>query len=261
MGASCSPAYFETFSTFLEWAAKREAGSNNICHYADDFFFSATSAVTGRLSCRHLVDSFSNVCNRLGVPLAKDKSVGPTTRLVFLGLEIDSVRQEISIPSEKLAKISAKVQEALNSEKMSLRSLQSVIGSLSFVCKAVPPGRAFLRRLIDLTLGVKHAWHKIRLTKGARCDLKMWDVFLHNFNGSAIIPEQFWCEGRDLQFFTDASGEIGFGGYFRGEWFQGRWPAACKSAKHSIAWLEFFPVVVAVVVWGESFKGILIDYI
>ena len=33
---------------------------------------------------------------------------------------------------------------------MSLRSLQSVIGFLTFVCKSVAPGHTVLRRLIDL---------------------------------------------------------------------------------------------------------------
>lgn len=50
------------------------------------------------------------MCNELGVPLAKDKSVGPTTRLFFLGLEIDSGQQIISIPDEKLVKITGKVK-------------------------------------------------------------------------------------------------------------------------------------------------------
>ena len=253
MGASCSPFYFETFSTFLEWAGKRESGSDNISHYVDDFIF--VSSAGGGLSCQHIVNSFNKVCKELGVPLAKDKSVAPTTKLVYLGLEIDSVRQVISIPTDKLQKIIAKVQNTLNSSKVTLRDLQSVIGSLSFVCKAINPGRAFLRRLIDLSCGVKQAWHKIRITQGASRDLKMWLVFLQSFNGSAIIPDQFWCEDRDLQFFTDASGVIGFGGFFRGNWFQGRWPEKCKSEKHSIAWLEFFPVVVAIVVWGRLLKG------
>ena len=36
-------------------------------------------------------------------------------------------------------------------------------------------------------------------------------------------------------------------------WFQGKWPPVCKN--YSIAWLEFFPLVVAVVLWGNSLKG------
>ena len=255
MGASCSPFYFETFSTFLEWATKRAADTNNVSHYCDDFAFIGSPSLTGKSSCKHIVKCFSQICQELGVPLAKDKSVGPTTKMVFLGLELDSMKQLISIPSDKLEKIRSKVQNAHDSSKLKLRELQSVIGSLSFVSKAVPPGRAFLRRLVDLTCGVKKSWHKIRLTKGGISDLKMWLIFLRYFNGSAIIIDQFWCEDRDLQFFTDASGEIGCGGFFQGQWFQGRWPVEVVRLKRSIAWLEFFPVVVAIVIWGNSLKG------
>lgn len=38
-------------------------------------------------------------------------------------------------------------------------------------------------------------------------------------------------------------------------WFQGKWPDKCKAAKYSIAWVDFFPAVVAIAVWGESLKG------
>jgi hypothetical protein len=190
-----------------------------------------------------------------GTTFLIDKSVGPTTRLVFLGLEIDSVRQVVSIPGDKLQKIIAKVKHALSRASVTLKELQSLIGSLSFVCKAVSPGRAFLRRLIDLTRGVKKPWHNIRLSKGAKCDLGMWMVFLRDFNGSAIIPEQFWREDRDLQLFTDASGVLGFGGFFCGKWFQGEWPQKVMHSKRSIAWLEFFPIVVAAVLWGKLLKG------
>ena len=82
----------------------------------------------------------------------------------------------------------------------------------------------------------------------------MWLLFLDHFNGSAIFPEQAWFDESDLQFFTDASAGIGFGGFFNGKWFQGRWPDDGYKKK-SIAWLEFFPIVVAVVLWGPLLKG------
>ena len=68
----------------------------------------------------------------------------------------------------------------------------------------------------------------------------MWVVFLKDFNGKAMFPDQFWCEDADLQLYTDASG-IGCGGYFQGKWFQGRWPQEVLNHNRSIAWQEFFP--------------------
>ena len=52
----------------------------------------------------------------------------------------------------------------------------------------------------------------------------------------------------DMELFTDAASTIGFGGYFNGKWFQGRWPphlALSKDKGISIEWQELFPIVVA----------------
>ena len=255
MGASCSPAFFEMFSSFLDWVVRQEVGSDKVIHYMDDFLFVGCADVSNKLSCQRLVTGFERVCKKLGVPLAANKSVGPTSCLVFLGLEIDSIRQTVSIPSDKLEKVTEKIKHALENTTITLKELQSLIGSLTFVCKAVTPGRAFLRRLIDLTCNIKKSWHKIRLSKGAREDLGMWMVFLKDFNGRAIFPEQFWRDNEDLQLFTDSSGRLGFGGFLDGKWFQGEWPKSINQTKFSIAWLEFFPIVVAVTLWGNLLKG------
>lgn len=254
MGASCSPALFEKFSTFLEWAIKRAAASDLVTHYMDDMFVVGNADKSSPSSCAHLVSCMINVCGELGVPFAPAKWVSPATKAIYLGLEIDSIKMVITIPQGKLLIIITKVEGALKLTSITLRELQSIIGSLSFVCKAVSPGRAFLRRLIDLTCGADKPWLRIRLSAGAKRDLEMWLLFLRQFNGAAIIPDIAWTEGSDIQLFTDASGELGFGGYFKGKWFQGRWPSVTYTSK-SIAWLEFFPILVAVVVWADQLSG------
>jgi hypothetical protein len=255
MGASCSPALFEKFSTFLEWVVRKEANSEKIIHYMDDFFFCGIADEFSSSSCKYLVDCFEKVCQNLGVPLASDKSVGPVTKLVFLGLEIDSIRQLVTVPQEKLLTIVGKINKALRGEKITLKELQSLVGSLSFICRAVTPGRAFLRRLIDLQCGIKQSWYKIRLSVGAKADLRMWVVFLNDFNGSTIFSDRVWLGDQDVQFFTDASGSVGFGFFFDGRWFQGKWPSVKFALEHSIAWLELFPIIVASALWGDQLKG------
>lgn len=61
--------------------------------------------------------------------------------------------------------------------------LQSLTGLLNFACSVIVPGRAFLRRLIDLTVGIQSPHHLIRLSKDVKEDLKVWLSFLSNFNG------------------------------------------------------------------------------
>ena len=43
-----------------------------------------------------------SVCEHAGLPMEPSKSVGPETALVFLGIQIDSVRGELHLPLEKL---------------------------------------------------------------------------------------------------------------------------------------------------------------
>ena len=60
-----------------------------------------------------------------------------------------------------------------------------------------------------------------------------------------------------MELFTDASSTIGFGGYFGGKWFYSSWPTEIKNianSKHSMAFFELYPIVVAAVLWGASWK-------
>ncbi|CAG2232853.1 unnamed protein product [Mytilus edulis] len=61
----------------------------------------------------------------------------------------------------------------------------------------------------------------------------------------------------DMELFSDALSTIGFGGYFGGKWFYSLLPTEIKNitnSKHSMAFFEFFSIVVAAVLWGASWK-------
>ena len=69
---------------------------------------------------------------------------------------------------------------------MPLRYIQSLLGSLNFACRAVIPGRIFLRRMVDLTCGHTNPNHFISINSEARKDFKLWLSFLSTFNGHAM---------------------------------------------------------------------------
>ena len=50
--------------------------------------------------------------------------------------------------------------------------------------------------------------------------------------------------------FTDAAASVGYGAFFQGKWVQGRWPAGILEDPPSIAFLEFCPLLVAVLCWA-----------
>ena len=252
MGCSISCATFERFSTFLEYSARKVSASQCIMHYLDDFLFAGKQNTQ---ECLRVMQSFRVVAKEFGVPLAEEKSEGPTTKLSFLGLDIDTVAQEIQVPPGKIVALQAKLSNVISKKKVTLRELQSVLGSLNFVCKAVRPGRAFLRRLFDLTRGVSIPHHRIRISSGAREDLLAWQQFLSRFNGTVVFPSAVWSSSSSLHLFTDASAELGFGAFFDGSWSQGRWPCSIKASKLSIAFLELFPVTLALRLWGQHLQG------
>ena len=198
MGCAVSCSTFECFSTFLEFCVRRVADSQNIVHYLDDFF--CAGKANGN-ECRHAMTCFAAVCERFGVPIAHEKTEGPITTLSYLGLEIDTASRQIRVPRDNIEGLVAKLHEALNREKMPLRGIQSIVGSLNFVCKAISPGRAIMRRLIGLTSKADRPYHMIRLTRGARADMQVWLEFLAHFNGRVFFREPDWYSSEEIHFF------------------------------------------------------------
>lgn len=96
------------------------------------------------------------MCDVLGIPIKSEKTEGPATTIVFLGIELDTCFMEARLPDDKIQKIKLALAAVSKKKKIKLhvRDLQSLIGLLNFACYVVVPGRAFLRRLINLTIGV-----------------------------------------------------------------------------------------------------------
>ena len=112
------------------------------------------------------------LCSYLGIPMAPEKTVGPSQIISFAGIELDSILMEARLPQEKLDKCQTLISAFLTRRKVSLQEIQSLTGLLNFACSVVVPGRAFLRRLIDLTIGVRHPHFQIRLSRGGESRFK-----------------------------------------------------------------------------------------
>ena len=122
--------------------------------------------------CKADLSNFFSMCEFLGVPIAHEKTLGPHTTLQFAGIELDSLRQEVRLPSEKIHKCRTLLHQFAQKRSVTLRELQSLIGLLNFCCSVVTPGRTFLRRLRDLTAGVTLPHHYIRLnTELIKCSV------------------------------------------------------------------------------------------
>ena len=118
------------------------------------------------------------------------------------------------------------------------------------MCSVICPSRAFLRRLIDLTHGVRLSHHRIKLTGEAKADLNVWLSFLSTYNGRSLFLDDRWQNSSKLNLFTDATGGIGFGAIFGTEFCHGLWPAHWRH--RNIAILEFYPIVLSLYLRGHK---------
>ena len=249
MGCSSSCLTFETFSTAVEWVAHNKLKIDYILHLLDDYLLVAPSVQL----CQQQLDLFLSLCTHLGIPIAPEKTCGPATSMSFAGIELDSIRWEAHLPLDKIEKCISLISEFCRRKKVTLKEIQSLVGLLNFACSVIRPGRAFLRRLIDLTVGVHMPNHYIRLNREVKEDLNLWLSFLSNFNGKSFFLEDTWLNSSKLNLFTDASGALGFGAIFGSHWCYGKWPSDWQY--QNIAILEFYPIVLSLYLWGATMSN------
>ena len=90
-----------------------------------------------------------------GVPLAEEKTVGPSTAKPFLRIELDFIKFETRFPQGKLSKAKQSVKLLISICAAMKRKLLSLIGHLHHCCKVIVPARPLLRSLIHLSTTVK----------------------------------------------------------------------------------------------------------
>ena len=195
------------YSAVAQWIL-REANVESI-HYLDDFLL---MGAPGSNQCEQSLHRALALCETLGVPVASHKTEGPTSCLVFLRIELDTQQRIVRLPDIKLRRLQKEIRKWESKKACTKRELLSLIGQLQHACCVVRPGRSFLRRMIDLSKGVRELHHKVRLNRGFRSDLRWWACFLPAWNGKSMMSGMI--KGRPQVVMTyDASGSWGCGAY------------------------------------------------
>ena len=70
-----------------------------------------------------------------------------------------------SLPIEKITTYGKNIVDTIAKEKVTFCELQSLIGKLQFSTSVIMPGRPFLRRLHDLTIGIDKLFYQVRINK------------------------------------------------------------------------------------------------
>ena len=136
MGARSACQIFERISTGLKHILVTVYKVPHVIKVLDDFLFVGKSSE----ECRYGLECFKHLCNKTGIPLAEHKTVGPTTALSFLGIDIDTSSQTASIPVDKLKNYAKEVSSLLSTSTCTYRQLKSILGKLQFACTIISLG-------------------------------------------------------------------------------------------------------------------------
>ena len=254
MGASSSCQAFESLSSAIQWILQ-SYGVRYLSHILDDFMFLGPpdSDMTSAS-----LKFFYSLMDSLNIPINQDKTFFPSTRLIVHGILVDSETRQAHLPQDKLQSLQQQLQSLLHRPTVRLHSLQSTLGLLNFACRVVKPGRAFLRRLIALTIGIQQPHHHIKVTAPAKQDIKMWLHFLHHYNGISLLVEQRWLSSPHLQLFSDAAASKGFGVTLGPQWAFDEWEP--EAIKYHITVLEMYPVLLALLLWGNQLSNRCVEF-
>ena len=216
----------------------RQEGISWLADYVDDF---VTVGAPGTQECQRNVDLMHVVCTKADMSVEPEKD---EATIVFLGLELDSTAQEIRLPGDKLRLLWTQLAGWRGRKACKKRELLSLIRSLTHACRAVRLGRAYHRRLINLSASVCRRDQFLRLNGEARADLEWWFRFISSWNGTAMM----FADSSEVTITTDASGNWGCGAFSGTQWFMLPWVGPIKDLHITVK--ELAPIMVAAMVWG-----------
>ena len=256
-GSSISCHLFQDFSDSVAHICTFRSNKSPI-NYLDDYLFAAFM----KLWCDWQVQNFLDICQEIWFPVSLDKTEWGSTLLVFLGLLINTEKQVICIPYEKIVRAKELLQFYLNgkNKKTTVHMLQKLCGFLNFLCKCVVPGRAFTMHLYSYISPNLMPHHHLRINGEMKLDLQVWNLFLDN---PGIFCRPFMdfkaIQAEEVEFYLDASGSWNKGriGAICGKsWIMQAWDTnLMKKLNPSIEYLELYALTAALLNWLPRFKN------
>ena len=94
------------------------------------------------------------------------------------------------------------------------------------------------------------------MTKEIKADLNVWLHFLNNLTVYCrpFIDFTEVLMADTLEWYSNASGTIGFCGYHKEEWFQGKW-GEFLNQEPSIEYQELYGVATSILLWADQYKN------
>lgn len=199
--------------------------------YLDDFLLLGDSYT----NCENNVKNTVTLLEKLGFLINYKKSkLVPSTEIKYLGFLFNSLSMTISLPKEKIVKMTALLKKISVRHSTSIRKFAKFLGTLCSNCPAVKYGWVYTKNFerqkffaLQQSNGDFNA--QMLLPASLREDFEWWIKHIPTASNS-ILKDSY-----RLEVFSDAS-KTGWGGYCNAEHVYGFWTESEKS--YHINYLE-----------------------
>ena len=260
MGATTSPAFFQWVTAEVNgWL--RDAGIEAHLVYLDDF---AVYAHTQE-GCADALALLKQLCARVSIELAPDKTVGPTQEMILLGVLVNLVDFAVTIPGDRLVKLGIYVKLALRAarkgQKVPSHLLKSIAGRAGWISQMNPRMRAYtcnMDRLVHTGAGRSTMRH---VPNGVVTALRYIDLEMRKgrLQGQTLAPGHEAYANRTVTITTDATLSATAAAIAMrldtGVQVRVELPDCVERDGVDICVLELLALVSAVLRWGPLFRG------
>ena len=197
------------------------------------------------------LSTLQGILKTVGLEEAPHKTVEPTTKMTWLGIDVDSVAMTLSIPHLKLEEIKTVVKSWEGKSFASKKEVQSLMGMLNFVGGVSPPVRIFTNRILNFLRSIPDT-EFVAIPSEVREDLDFFCNLMPKYNGISIIDKSLVDPDEQVELDSCLSGCGGLCGQF---YYSCQYPECVLAVGHQIAHLEMLNVVVALRLWAPIWSG------
>ena len=242
--------WFDLTANCLKKMYVQNGAAESTLYYLDDII-----TITGnKSSCQSSLSIILETCEKAGFKISTSKTVGPARVITFLGIQIDTVNQVLSMSQEKMSEIRSELLAWKEKSYCSKRDLLAIVGKMNFCSQMIKNGKKFMRRLIELSTKGKSLNSKLKLTKQAKADVNWWVECMQKYNGIEWFPKDIDMRTAILTF-SDAS-NIALAGICENNWtiipYTGEY---LWLSKKSIQYRELYAAVLTIATFAYKMRN------
>ena len=258
-GCHSSPEITTHAALITELDPDRQKQYNSI-NYSDDLAGCESSLHRAIAAFKALGD----LLEELGLKESVEKACAPSTSMVYLGIQFDSIKMTMSVPADKLQEVRGDLDIWSRKTTATRRDLQSILGKLFWISKVVRHSRPFMGRLLQQLRDMKDLPDSKRLLLSADCkkDILWWKTYLRDFNGvTAMVNDDDILQSLDELMsspFNVCAGDAtlwGGGAWFENQYWSQEFPDFLKITEIPVHIKEFWTLIVSCWVWGDQWTG------